>query len=146
MGQNCTSSDRPWRPSLLVVSPNCSPPELQALKKSVYDHEDYAFILYILSSKKKWMTKEKKAQLLKKFIKTTNDYSVTTDQEFYNLVLKEMKLSGIYIPSRYNSGHFKKKCACFNHTHKKMEEKAVSVGTFQRMLWSPDTATSNHLQ
>jgi hypothetical protein len=38
------------------------------------------FILYILSSNKKWVTKEKKAQLLKSLIETTNDYSVGADQ------------------------------------------------------------------
>jgi hypothetical protein len=46
------------------LSPNRSSPELQALKKSIYDHTDYTFILSILSSKKKWMTKEKKAKLV----------------------------------------------------------------------------------
>jgi hypothetical protein len=41
------------------------------------------------------MTKEKKAQLLKEFIETTNDYSVGADQEeFCNFVSKEVKLSG----------------------------------------------------
>ena len=51
-------------------------------------------MLSILSSKKKWLTKEKKAGILKKFIEATNEYSVGADQEFYNLVLKEVKLSG----------------------------------------------------
>jgi hypothetical protein len=39
------------------------------------------------------LTKEKKAGFLKKFIETTNEYSVGANQEFYNLVLKEVKLS-----------------------------------------------------
>jgi hypothetical protein len=51
-------------------------------------------MLSILSSKKKGLTKEKKARFLKKFIKTTNEYSVGTNHELYNLLLKEVELSG----------------------------------------------------
>jgi hypothetical protein len=75
---------------LSVTQPRSSP-ELQALKKSIYDHEDYAFIFFILSSKKKRMTKEKKAKLLRKFIEMTNGYFIRAEQEFYDLVLKEVK-------------------------------------------------------
>jgi hypothetical protein len=50
------------------LSPNCSSPELEELKKSTCHHEDYISLLSILSSKKKWLTKEKKAGFLKKFI------------------------------------------------------------------------------
>jgi hypothetical protein len=76
------------------LSPNRSSPELQALKKSIFDHEDYPFILSILSSKKKWMAKEKKIRLLKKFIETTNGGFIGAHQEFYDLVLTEVKHSG----------------------------------------------------
>ena len=44
------------------LSPNPSSPELEELKKSIYDHEDYSSMISILSSKKKWLTKEKKAK------------------------------------------------------------------------------------
>ncbi len=76
------------------LAPHRSSPELEELKQTIYAHEDYASLLSILSSKKKWLTKEKKIGFLKKFIETTNEYSVGADQEFYNLVLKEVKLSG----------------------------------------------------
>jgi hypothetical protein len=70
------------------LSPNHSSPELQALKK-----DDFA-ILSILSSKKRLMTNEKNAQLLKKFTATTTDNYVGANQEFCNLLSKEVKLSG----------------------------------------------------
>jgi hypothetical protein len=77
------------------LSPNRSSSELQALKKSIYDRDDYAFIISILCSRRKWMTKEKKqAKLLMKFIEMTNGYFVGAEQEFYDLVLKEVKHSG----------------------------------------------------
>jgi hypothetical protein len=60
------------------LSPNCSSPELEELKKTIYDHEDYASLLFILSSKKKWLTKEKKVGFLKKFTETTNEPSAPT--------------------------------------------------------------------
>ena len=72
------------------LSPNRSSPELEELKKSIYDHKDYSSLLSLLK-KKKWLSKEKKTGFLKKFIETTSEYSVGADQEFYNLVLKEVK-------------------------------------------------------
>ena len=63
------------------LSPNRSSPELEELKKSIYDHEDYSSRISILSSKKNWLTKEKKAGILKKFIKATNEYSVGANQD-----------------------------------------------------------------
>jgi hypothetical protein len=67
---------------------------LQALKRSIYNHEDYAFIFSSLSTKKKWTTKEKKARLLRKFIATMNDSFIGANQQLYDLVLKEVKQSG----------------------------------------------------
>ena len=55
------------------LSPNPSSPELEELKQTIYDHEDYASLLSILSSKKKWLTKEKKVGFVKKVIESTND-------------------------------------------------------------------------
>jgi hypothetical protein len=52
------------------LSPNRSSPKLEELKKSIYDHEDYVSLLSIQSSKKKWLTKEKKAGFLKKLTDT----------------------------------------------------------------------------
>jgi hypothetical protein len=62
------------------LSPNRSSPELEELKKSNYDHEDYSSMISILSSKKKWLTKEK-AGILKKLIEATTEYSVGADQD-----------------------------------------------------------------
>jgi hypothetical protein len=76
------------------LSPNRISPELQALKKTIFDHKDYTFVISILSSKKKWMSKEKKVKLLKKFIENTNGCFIGAHLEFYDLVLNEVKHSG----------------------------------------------------
>ena len=76
------------------LSPNRSSPELQALKKCIFEHDDYLSIVSILSKKNKWFTKEKKVKLLKKFIETTSGYFVGEELEFYNMVWGEVKQSG----------------------------------------------------
>jgi hypothetical protein len=75
------------------LPPNRSSPELEELKKSIYDHKDYSSLLSLLK-KKKWLSKEKKTAYLTKFTETTSEYSAGADQELYSLVLKEVKLSG----------------------------------------------------
>jgi hypothetical protein len=75
----CQNDGHPRQETKLVVvrltmasllSPNRSSPELQALDECIYDRDDYANILSILCSRRKWMTKEKKAKLLTKFVET----------------------------------------------------------------------------
>jgi hypothetical protein len=71
-----TSSDRPWRP--------LSHPTVTHL----------TFILSILSSKKKWMDKNKKTKLLLKFVENTNGCFIGAHQEYYDWIWHDVKLSG----------------------------------------------------
>jgi hypothetical protein len=76
------------------LPPNPCSPELEVLKNEIAGHADYSFIISILSSKKKWLNKDKKIKLLKKFTKNENGCFIGIHQEYYDLLLKEVKHSG----------------------------------------------------
>ena len=75
-------------------SPNRGSPELQALQKWIANHTDYNFILSILSSKKKWMNKDKKTKLLFKFVENTNGCFIGAHQEYHDLIWSDVKHTG----------------------------------------------------
>jgi hypothetical protein len=65
---NKTLSNRPWRPICHPIAANLSFKLSRSPSTTIRTMHLFSLSL---SSKKKWMTKEKKAKLLKKFIETT---------------------------------------------------------------------------